>query len=399
MRRRIPLPPLLGVLLGLALAACAPPLRPPITPEAQNAAIIPGIPEARMWGDGDPHVILAQARRDAEQGRAAHRDQAFNLLALSGGGADGAFSAGFMNGWTASGTRPSFAVVTGVSTGALVAPFAFLGPEWDHALEQAYTGEAVANLLQTDGLIFGLLGTALFKAEPLRDLVGSFVTPELLAAVAQGHARGRRLIVVTTNLDAQRPVLWNMGAIASSKRPDRLALFRDVLVASASVPGLFPPVMIKAEAFGRALVEMHVDGGATTPVFTLPDTLPGMIDSLPNAKRAHFYVIINNALVLRPDPVPEATVPVITTAFSTMIRNHTRSVLATTRAVSEEFGMRFGAVWIPEDAVGKTLAAFEPAHMRALFQRGFEMGASGTAWRATLPQGGGGRPLRGGAQP
>lgn len=379
---------LLAGLMALALTACmVPQPRPLVSPEARNAAVIPGIPEARMWGDGDPRVILDHAKRDADWARAAAPDQTFDLLALSGGGADGAFAAGFMKGWTASGTRPPFAVVTGVSTGALVAPFAFAGPAWDDVLERAYTGEAAANLLQTDGLIFGLLGTALFKAEPLRNLVGSFVTPELLAAVAEGHAQGRRLIVVTTNLDAQRPVLWNMGAIASSKRPDRLALFRDVLVASASVPGLFPPVMIKTEAFGRPMVEMHVDGGATTPVYTLPDTLPGMIDSLPNAHRVRFHVIINNALVLRPDLVPEATVPVIMTAFSTMIRNHTRSVLAATRAMSEEFGMGFSAVWIPEDAVGKTLAAFDADHMRALFQRGFAMGRSGTAWQTSVPIG------------
>ncbi len=385
-RAQVPLP-LAAVLLAL-VAACAPPPRPLVSPADRAAAIIPGVPEARMWADGDPRTLLLRAQRDARRAQVAHPGQPFTLLALSGGGADGAFAAGFLNGWTDSGTRPTFTVVSGVSTGALVAPLAFAGPDWDEELEQAYTGEAVANLLQSDGLLlFGLLGSALFKAEPLRDLVGAYVTPELLDAVADGHARGRRLIVVTTNLDAQRPVLWNMGAIAASGRPDRQALFRDVLVASASVPGLFPPVMLEARAGGRAIREMHVDGGATTPLFTLPDTMPGLIESLPNAHRTRFYAIVNNGLSPRYDPVPESTVPVVATAFSTMVRNHTRSVLAATRAMADRYGLDFGAVWIPADAVGESMVAFEPEHMRALFRRGYEMGASGTAWRATLPTG------------
>lgn len=391
MSRPILAAPLLGVLLTATLIGCAPPPRPAVAPEAQDAAVVPGIPEARIWADGDPRALLARAKRDVRRVQEVYPNQPFTLLALSGGGADGAFAAGVLNGWTESGTRPTFTVVTGVSTGALVAPLAFAGPAWDNDLEQAYTGKAVANLLQSEGLLFGLLGTALFKAEPLRDLVGAYVTPDLLDAVAKGYAQGRRLIVVTTNLDAQRPVLWNMGAIAGSDRPDRLDLFRDILVASASVPGLFPPVMIRTEAFGRPITEMHVDGGATTPLFTLPDTLPGVIDAMPNAGRAQFYIIVNNALAPSYDPVPEATVPVVSAAFSTMIRNHTRSVLAATRAMADKYGFGYGAVWIPPDAVGESMVAFEPAHMRALFQHGFKMGASGTAWRTTLPQGGGGR--------
>lgn len=246
-----------------------------------------------------------------------------------------------------------------------------------------------STLLQSDGYLFGLLGSALFRGEPLRERVESFVTPALLEAVADGYAEGRRLIVVTTNLDAQRPVLWEVGAIAASDRPDRADLFRDVLVASASIPGVFPPVMIEAEANGRPVVEMHVDGGTTTPVFTLPDTVPGVIETLPpTERRPRLYVIVNNALTPTYEPVPVGTAPIVGTAFSTMIRNHTRAVLGTTRALSDRLGFDFAATWIPSDAVGDDLTDFDPEHMTALYRIGFDMGKSGTAWRGTLPTSG-----------
>src|SRR5262249_31607986 len=159
------------------------------------------------------------------------------ILAISGGAYDGAYGAGVINGWTASGTRPRFTVVTGVSAGALIAPFAFLGPEYDSRAAEAFTS-GVASVLGDVGGALMLLGTPDLRRQTLSDLVEKHIDRAMLDAIAAEHARGRHLLVVPTNLDAQRAVVWDMGAIAASRNPDALQLFRDVLVASASIPGV-----------------------------------------------------------------------------------------------------------------------------------------------------------------
>ena len=194
----------------------------------------------------------------------------FAYLALSGGGGDGAFGAGLLNGWTESGKRPEFSLVSGVSTGALIAPFAFVGPEYDAYLEDIYTSGVASTLVQSPSFANVLFGSGLFGDGRLRDLVRRYVTPDLLAAVAAEHAKGRRLLVVTTNLDAQRAVIWNMGAIATSGGPAALDLFTRRAHRLGQHPGGVPAQLIDVQAAERTFQEMHVDGSVVTPVFTLP---------------------------------------------------------------------------------------------------------------------------------
>src|SRR5712691_3826972 len=215
---------------ALALAACTAAPRVPYTQEEQAAAVIPGIPGARLWAD-DPAITTG--RRSV----LSRRVQQPIVLALSGGGADGAFGAGLLTGWSARGTRPQFTFVTGASAGALIAPFAFLGPAYDETLRSVFASGEMSNLLQSEGLA-GILGTGLFKTAPLRELIARHVDPELLAAVAHEYQTGRRLYVVTTNIDAQRTAIWDMGRIAASGETGALDLFRNVLTASASIPGV-----------------------------------------------------------------------------------------------------------------------------------------------------------------
>ncbi|MCL6634858.1 MAG: patatin-like phospholipase family protein [Peptococcaceae bacterium] len=188
----------------------------------------------------------------------------FNILALSGGASGGAFGAGALVGLTRSGRRPDFAIVTGVSTGALIAPLAFLGSEWDERLADAYVGGHAADLLSIRGFA-GALGTGLFKGEGLEALIAPIIDERLMDAVAAEHARGRRLLIATTNLDSQKATIWDMGAIASRGGEAALKLFREVMLASASVPGLFPPRLFDVEAGGERFQEMHVDGGVAAP--------------------------------------------------------------------------------------------------------------------------------------
>src|SRR5712672_1233003 len=242
------------VLALIALSGCASIARVPFTKEQQAAATVPGIPNARVWSDDRADVLRARSEAITS---AARRGGQFNVLAISGGGSNGAFGAGLLAGWAERGTRPEFTVVTGASAGALIAPFAFLGASYDETLRGVFASGEMANLLQSDGLA-GLLGTSIFKTAPLRDLIARHVDAQLVEAVGREYRTGRRLYIVTTNVDAQRTAIWDMGKIASSGDPGALDLFRNVLTASASIPGLFSPVLIDVEADGRRSAEMHV---------------------------------------------------------------------------------------------------------------------------------------------
>ncbi|MDP3383304.1 MAG: patatin-like phospholipase family protein, partial [Phenylobacterium sp.] len=172
--------------------------------------------------------------------RSAWSGEDFNVLAISGGAAGGAYGAGVLVGLTRAGRRPNFAIVTGVSTGALIAPFAFLGPQWDDRLQDAYIGGHAAEALGLGGLSPGL-EAGLFRTVALQRLIHPFVDEALVSAVAAEHRLGRRLLVATTDLDSEKPCVWDMGEIALRGGVKATQLFRDVLVASASLPGLFPP--------------------------------------------------------------------------------------------------------------------------------------------------------------
>src|SRR6202041_3125755 len=215
-------------------------------------------------------------------------------LALSGGGADGAYGAGVLNGWTAAGTRPEFTVVSGVSTGGLIAPFAFLGPTYDATLQEVYTSGIAESLLNAPSILNALFGSGLFGNSRLRELVARYVDQNMLAAIAEEHAKGRDLLIVTTDLDTQRTAVWDMGRIAAVGSPQALSLFRDVIAASASIPVVVPPMMIDAEANGNHFQEMHVDGGVTAPVLTLPEAFILRNRAFVRGARITIYILINN---------------------------------------------------------------------------------------------------------
>jgi hypothetical protein len=292
--------------------------RIPYTQQEQAAAIIPGIPGARIWAD-DPAVRRSVVSRvPAKQPI---------VLALSGGGADGAFGAGLLAGWSARGTRPQFTLVTGASAGALIAPFAFLGPAYDETLRSVFATGEMANLLQLEGLV-GLFGAGLFKSKPLRDLIVRHVDAPMLAAIAREYQAGRRLYIVTTNLDAQRTTIWDMGKIAASGDPGALDLFRNVLTASVSIPGVFSPVLIDVEADGRHFAEMHVDGGVTTNVLILPEAiLMSGTPVFPPDARPKVYVVMNSRLTPDFEVVKASTLQTVIRSFETSVRANTRNTL------------------------------------------------------------------------
>ncbi|MFC7476460.1 patatin-like phospholipase family protein [Dankookia sp. GCM10030260] len=387
-RRRFALPRLGGLLrcllLLLPLAGCANVLRQDAPPaEATVGLPVLGVPNARFWPDGPPDALrreadLMLARQGAGTGRAlppAH------FLALSGGGDNGAYGAGLLAGWTATGTRPRFDVVTGISAGALIAPFAFLGPDYDPALREVFTQQAPPDLILLRRIPFAVLfNDSLADTSPLTRLIQRHADAAMLAAIAREYARGRLLLIGTTNLDLQRPVVWNIGAIAASGHPDALALFQKILLASASIPGAFPPVLVDVEHDGRGFQEMHVDGGAATQVFFYPPslTLRGAAGQPPRQRT--IWVIRNGRIDIEAASVNRGLFSIARRSIATLL--HFSGVGDISRiyltAQRDEVGFRLS--FIGSNFAAERREPFDQRFMQALFDYAEAKARSGTAW-------------------
>ncbi len=379
----------------LCLAGCSTLPRNAVPTDLMSEAIIPGMPEVRAaWGRSGAAVeadltlsFKQESPTDFPVGPDGYVHYAH--LALSGGGANGAFGAGFLNGWTKSGKRPIFKIVTGVSTGALMAPFAFLGPDYDDALREFYTTTQSRNIFQRLSILPQLLGGESFAdTGPLRTLIAQHVDAEFLRRIARAHEGGRRLYMGTTDLDSQRFVVWNMGLIATSGRPEALELFRTVMLASASVPVAFPPVFFDVEAGGRHYDEMHVDGGVMANVF-----YNGGFFSFSAARagvgrgmgREDIYIIHNGQLL----PVPEQTTRSLRGIALRVFDSATKAAFIGdlfriySIAVREQAG--FFWVTIPEgvELVGEQL--FDPVLMGELYEFGYRNAVAGQTWMTEPP--------------
>lgn len=302
-----------------------------------------------------------------------------SILALSGGGANGAYGAGVIVGWSEAGTRPDFDIVTGISTGALAAPFAFLGPGWDDALERAYTDGQTQNLLSwTNWAILG--APSLFNSQSLRDLVDRSITPELLRQIAVEHGKGRRLLVVTTNLDAEEAVIWDMGALAVRGDQAALVLFRSILLASSSIPGVFPPVMIPGRGpDGQAIDEMHVDGGVTTPFLVVPEELQLWTGSGARPKGGAIFVLVNGQIGPQYSVTPGDLPAILKRSLDVTTKGNLRMTLIATAAFAERNGMSLNVSDIPAGTDASSID-LDRDSMRSLFALGRMRGASAEAW-------------------
>ena len=339
-------------------------------------ARIAGMPNVRAWADNSRQSLLRLTTSAAP----------LTMLTLSGGGAEGAFGAGFLSGWSDSGSRPRFDIVTGTSVGALMAPFAFLGVDYDPTLKDIFTSGRIESLLRLDG-INGVVGSGVFKTEPLRQLVERHADNALLDAIAAEHRKGRLLFVVTANIDAQRAVIWNMTAIAASDHPGRLDLFRRVLIASASIPGVFAPTFIDVETDGKRFAEMHVDGSVISNVPAVPEAL--LLDKLPIRTTAHpkLYIIVNGKLTPDFDVVADGTLSIVARSFWTTVKSNTRSTLIATYEFARRNAWEFRATAIEQEhAIATSNFNFDTAYLRDLFAYGYARGRSGRAWQTTLPR-------------
>lgn len=302
-------------------------------------------------------------------------------LVLSGGGENGAFAAGLLNGWSKAGTRPRFGVITGVSTGAMIAPFAFLGSSADAVLARAYTDISAADVFE-----FGGTTEALTDTWPLKRRIDTLVTARLLADIAAEHAKGRRLLVATTAVDSERPVLWDMGAIATEGSPRALDLFRAIVLASSAVPGVFPPVMIDAVGpDGKRFQEMHADGGTTAPFYLAPEAaiLGKARLQMPTGT---VYLVVNNSLTPDFQMASRTTLSVLGRAMSAAIKAQTRAALALAQSFADRTGLDLEVAQIDGRFTRTSAAPFDQVYMKALFAHGEALGRDGTAFgRGTDP--------------
>jgi patatin-like phospholipase/acyl hydrolase len=363
--------------------------------ELTTRAVVPGIPNARYWvlSDIEPLVRDALAARQREEAYLSQSGRAgelpsLELLAISGGGDKGAFGAGLLNGWTASGTRPAFKLVTGVSTGALIAPFAFLGPEYDKVLEEVYTTISPEDVASPRSMIAAIGNDGMADNQPLWRLISKHVDERLLAAIAAEHEKGRILLVATTDLDARQPVVWNMGNIAASGASNALELFRSILLASAAIPGAFPPSLITVEIDGKRYQEMHVDGGASAQVFLYPPSLTQVAARIGEGmvRRGRVYVIRNAALAPTWLPVERRTIDIAARAIDSLITTQGFGDLYRIYATTQQDNLDFNLAYIGEDFVyANKNEQFETAFMQALYDYGFGLGRAGYRWYKTPP--------------
>jgi hypothetical protein len=297
----------------LILAGCSSLPRTPYAASDAAASTVLDLGELRRFADEPASTFLGT--------NVSSRAGPISYLALSGGGAGEAYGAGVLNGWTAAGTRPKFAAVSGVSTGALIAPFAFPGPAYDATLRDIYTSG------NTPNIVHAVFGSGLFGNARLRELVARYIGQDMLVAIAAEHAKGGDLLIVTTNLDTQRTVIWDTGRIAAIGSPQALILFRDVVGASASIPVVFPPMLIDAEANGRRFQEMHVDGGVTAPVLTLPEAFLLRNEGFAKGLRMNIYVLINDKVERDFQLVRNSTINIAARASASATKTQIRSVL------------------------------------------------------------------------
>lgn len=306
-----------------------------------------------------------------------------NILALSGGGAGGAFGAGIMVGWSRAGTRPQFQLVTGVSAGALIAPLAFLGPPWDARLTEAFSGPATEDLLQSHWL-GALFGVSVFEGRPLRKLVERFVTDDLLQAIAAETRKGRILLVATTDLDREELVIWDMGAIAAHGGEAARTLFRDVLVASASVPSVFPPVLIRVESSGRTYEEMHVDGGAAASLVAAPDIAAVAPLEISQLRNARLYVVINGKLNATEKTTSMMTMSILKRSIETALKSVTRADVEFAYAFARVRGMELRTTSVPGSYPLGGALDFKASDVRSLFEYGVRCAAQDQVWGDAL---------------
>ena len=385
---------LVWILIGAACATIEP--RNSVPEALTRKAVLPGLSHVRYWGGmEDPHYreslqSMLQQRIAQEGVSEAGQLEPMPILVLSGGGPHGAFGSGILNGWTENGTRPEFAAVTGVSTGALIAPFAFLGSEFDSHLTETYTNIRTENIMERLSIFKIMSADSISSDFPLWQLIQNEYSEELMKKIGEEHNQGRRLFVSSTDLDAQIGVIWDLGAIASSGHPDALTIFRKALLASASIPVAFPPVYFDVEVDGIPYEEMHVDGGLAHQLFLFGGVLsrdfwertPHEFEDLPAMP---IYVIKNGYISGRHSEVERRLMPIFMKTINTLTTAQGLGDILRVHSYTKEMGSDFRFIHLPESVKDQSTEFFDPVEMRRLYEIGYTIASDPEFWETVPP--------------
>jgi hypothetical protein len=384
-----------GACLALALSGCATLERLPAVPYAQaHQTNILDIPDARFYV-GDTNRILAVAQKAYQRRSQRTASTTRNFLAISGGGDDGAFGAGLLVGWSDRGDRPEFDVVTGVSTGSLSAPFVFLGRKYDAQLKEVYTETSASMVFEQRAPVLAAVASdAVSDTTPLRNLIAERLDSAMIQRIAEEYGKGRLLFILTTNLDQARPVIWNIGAIASSSNPKARDLIINVLRASASIPAIFPPVMLDVTVDGERHQEMHVDGGTVAQAFLYPPSVSIKLaaarigvdeKALKTSRKRVAYIIRNGRFSRAEESVKLQTIAIAKEALSTMIASSGVNDTYRMYLIAKRDGVDFNLASIGDDFAVPYKGPFDQAYMQSLFAYGYERGRAGYHWQKLPP--------------
>ena len=379
---------------ALLLVACSGGDRLPAPPaELRERVEAVGMPGVRSRGSDlsalEDDFLASVDRERAALAAAGHTGPLppANFLALSGGGDKGAFGVGLLVGWTARGTRPEFKLVTGISTGALIAPFAFLGPKYDDQLREIYTNISEKDIADKRFPLTAIFEDAMADNAPLWELTRKTVTDSMLADIATEYRKGRLLLIGTTDLDDMYPVVWNIGKIAASGDPNALHLVQSLMIASASIPGAFPPVLVDVEVDGQRYQEMHVDGGTAAQVFVYPASI--RLDSVAKAhgieRQRTLYVIRNARLDADWMQVDRKVISIAGRSIAALIQRQGRGDLFRIHSLALRDHVDFNLAYIPPTFNAPHPGNFDTEFMRALYAVGYDLGSKGDPWVKAPP--------------
>jgi predicted acylesterase/phospholipase RssA len=391
LKTRLGIPVVFLAAILLMQGCSATPERTPLPEESYSNTFVLGTPGLRHWGNEElelvPDLPPEPTLEDLRTALPGFVDRELHVLAISGGGANGAFAAGLLNGWSASGNRPQFTVVTGISTGALIAPFAFLGPDYDHFIKRFYTEYSTEDLVEEQGWLRSLFrGEATFDTSRLRARIAGYIDESLMKAIAEEHRKGRYLFIGTTNLDAARPVIWDIGAIADSGRPGALDLIHDVILASASIPVAFPPVLINVESGRKTYDEMHTDGGVSRQSFLFNLAAPAdSIRSLNIIGQGSAYLIRNSKLDMPWRSVERKLLDIAGRSASSLVHTQGLGDLYREFLAAKKFGVDFNLAYIPSTFDVESEELFDRNYMRKLYALAYEKAVNGYPWVKSPP--------------
>lgn len=369
------------------LVGCSSILRNPVPDDVYDQASVLGRQDLRFWSEfADPrHVVIKKVDPESLRGSfGGIMNTEHHYLAISGGGAEGAYGAGVLAGWSRLGTRPEFTMVTGISTGALTAPFAFLGEDYDERLKTLYTTLDSSRIFLRRSLFSIFRGDSVADNKPLLHVIEENLDDEMVAAIAREYSKGRSLFIGTTNLDAGRGVIWNIGRIASTGHPEAIGLIHQIMLASAAIPGVFPPAYIKVQGpDGIAYDEMHVDGGTSSQMFLYPARLDWaeLMQLLQVEGNPTAYVIRNSKLEGEYTPVRARLPDIAGRSVSTLIRTQGIGDAFRIAALAERDAVDLKITWIPPDAPANPgHEIFDPQYMTKLFDYGYQHALAGAVW-------------------